>query len=108
VNSNPPGALVRVDGRDIGYTPASVDFTWYGTREIQLLKDGYETQTQHVQIKAPWYQWFPLDFVSDNLLGKHISDRRQVSFQMQPRQMNMSTDVVNRGRSMRSEALHGR
>ncbi|HQZ69135.1 MAG TPA: PEGA domain-containing protein, partial [Planctomycetaceae bacterium] len=42
INSNPSGALVKVDGRDIGYTPASFDFTWYGTREVQLLRDGYE------------------------------------------------------------------
>jgi PEGA domain len=108
VNSNPPGALVRVDGKDIGYTPASIDFTWYGTREVQLLKDGYETQTQMVDINPPWYQRFPLDFFSDNFLGKHITDRRQVSFQMQPRRMDVSSDVVDRGRSLRSESLHGR
>ena len=64
INSNPAGALVRIDGKDIGYTPASMDYTWYGTREVQLLKDGYETQTQLIDISAPWYQRFPLDFVA--------------------------------------------
>lgn len=108
VNSDPPGALVRVDGRDIGYTPTSLDFTWYGTREIQLLKDGFDTQTQMVEINPPWYQRFPLDFFSDNFLGTHISDRRQFFFRMQPRTSDMSSNVVNRGRSLRSEALHGR
>ncbi len=108
VHSNPPGALLRVDGSDVGYTPASVDFTWYGTREVQLLKDGYETQTQMVSISAPWYQRFPLDFFSDNLLGTHVSDHRQFSFQMQPRRTDVTTDVIQRGRSLRSEALHGR
>src|SRR4051812_10525790 len=34
VNSNPPGALVYVDNQQIGTTPCSVDFTYYGTREI--------------------------------------------------------------------------
>lgn len=108
VYSNPPGALVRVDGKDIGYTPASVDFTWYGTREIQLLKDGYETHTELVSIPAPWYQKFPLDFFSDNFLGTHASDHRQFSFQMQPKRTDISSDVIQRGRSLRSEALHGR
>ena len=107
VYSNPPGALVRVDGRDVGYTPASIDFTWYGTREVQLLKDGYETQTQMVSIPAPWYQRFPLDFVSDNFLGTHVSDHRQFSFQMQPKRADITSDVIQRGRSLRSEALHG-
>ncbi|MEJ7595900.1 MAG: PEGA domain-containing protein [Planctomycetaceae bacterium] len=70
INSYPSGALVKVDGKDIGYTPASFDYTWYGTREVQLLRDGYETHTELVEIPAPWYQKFPLDFVSDNFLGR--------------------------------------
>ncbi len=108
INSEPPGALVRIDGRDIGYTPASLDFTWYGTREVQLLKDGFETRTEFLDLRAPWYQKFPLDFFSDNLLGRHISDHRDFRFELQPKQSDVSTDVMQRGRSLRSEALHGR
>ena len=107
INSNPTGALVRLDGRDIGYTPASVDYTWYGTREVQLLKDGFETQTQLIDISAPWYQRFPLDFVSDNFLGTHIRDHRRFDLQMRPKQPDVSSDVIQRGRSLRSEAVHG-
>ena len=108
VNSYPQGALVKVDGRDIGYTPASFDFTWYGTREVQLLMDGYETHTEMVSINTPWYQKFPLDFVSDNFLGRHVTDHRQFSFQLQPKRVDMSSDVMKRAGSLRSEALHGR
>ncbi|MEZ6128535.1 MAG: PEGA domain-containing protein [Planctomycetaceae bacterium] len=107
INSNPPGALVRIDGQDIGFTPASVDYTWYGTREVQLLKDGYETQTQLINISPPWYQRFPLDFVSDNFLGTHIRDHRRFDLQMQPRLPDIGSDVIQRGRSLRSEAMHG-
>lgn len=107
INSNPAGALVRIDGQDIGYTPASIDYTWYGTREVQLLKDGYESQTQLVDISPPWYQRFPLDFISDNFLGTHVRDHRGYSFQMQPKQPDVSQDVIERGRSLRSEAMHG-
>ena len=107
VNSYPQGALVKVDGRDIGYTPASFDFTWYGTREVQLLMDGYETRTEHVDINAPWYQKFPLDFASDNFLGKHVTDHRQFTFQLEPKKIGQSSDVLQRAGSLRSEALHG-
>ena len=107
INSNPSGALVRIDGKDVGYTPASIDYTWYGTREIQLIKDGYETQTQRLNIKAPWYQHFPLDFLSDNFLGTHIRDHRRFDIPMRPRQPDVSQDVIERGRLLRSEAVHG-
>ena len=107
INSNPSGALVRIDGKDVGYTPASVDYTWYGTREVQLLKDGYETQTQLIDVSAPWYQKFPFDFVSDNLLGTHVRDHRRFDLQLQPKRTQPSDNVIERGRSLRSEAMHG-
>ncbi len=105
--SDPPGALVRVDGRVIGYTPASFDFTWYGEREIQVLKDGYETQTQLVKLSAPWYQWFPFEFLSDNFAGKHIEDRRQVMIRMPPRRQASPERVTQRADAMRLDATHG-
>ena len=107
INSNPSGALVRIDGKDVGYTPASIDYTWYGTREVQLLKDGYETQTQLINIAPPWYQRVPLDFLSDNFLGTHIRDQRRFDLQMQPKLPDVSSDVIQRGCALRSEAVHG-
>jgi len=107
INSYPQGALVKLDGKDIGYTPASFDFTWYGTREVQLLKDGFETHTEQIDVNAPWYQKFPLDFVSDNFLGHHVTDHRQFSFQLQPKRVDMSSDVIQRAGALRSEAMHG-
>lgn len=107
INSYPQGALVKVDGKDLGYTPASFDFTWYGTREVQLIMDGYETHTEMINVNSPWYQKFPFDFFSDNFSGRHITDHRQFSFQLRPRRADVSSDVLKRGNSLRSEALHG-
>jgi hypothetical protein len=102
IHSDPPGALAKVDGKVIGYTPASFDYIWYGEREVQVLKDGYETQTQLVKLGAPWYQRFPFEFLSDNFAGSHIEDRRQINIRMQPKRHDSSTDVLQRGRAMRS------
>ena len=107
IYSDPPGALAKVDGKVIGYTPASYDYTWYGEREVELLRDGYETQKQLIRFGAPWYQRFPLEFLSDNLAGTHLQDHRQVRIGMQPRRRDSSTDVLQRGRSLQSEANHG-
>src|SRR5690242_5982716 len=57
VNSNPPGALVYDDNQQIGTTPCSVDFTYYGTREIRLIKPGFETLTVNQPFPAPWYEY---------------------------------------------------
>src|SRR4249919_501083 len=82
VNSNPQGALVYVDNQQIGTTPCSVDFTYYGTREIRLIKPGFETLTVNQPIPAPWYQYTPIDFVSENLVTMKIRDNRTVNFNL--------------------------
>ena len=85
VRSNPPGAVVFVDNQQIGTTPCSVDFTYYGTREIRLVKPGYETLTVNQPIPTPWYQIPPIDFVSENVLPNKIEDHRTVAFNLNRR-----------------------
>ncbi|MCO6046844.1 PEGA domain-containing protein [Aeoliella sp. ICT_H6.2] len=107
VRSNPPGALVYVDNQMIGTTPCSVDFTYYGTREIRLIKSGYETLTVNQPIPAPWYQVPPLDFVSDNFALHKIRDDRTVSFNLQPQMMLPVEEVIRRGEELRSRTVTG-
>ena len=105
VRSEPPGALVEIDGEAVGFTPVSVDFTYYATREIRLSKGGYETLTVQQPIKPPWYQVPPLDFVSDNfLLGKHVTDRHEVSYTMQRQRIEPGSSLLDRAQNVRSRA----
>ncbi len=107
VQSNPPGAMVLMEGKEIGLTPTGVDFTYYGTRELTLIKDGYETKTQLVPVRAPWYQWPVIEFFSDNFLPGRVTDRRSVQFEMEPKRMVPNQELLNRGQSLRNEAQIG-
>lgn len=107
VRSNPPGALVFVDNQQIGTTPCSVDFTYYGTREIRLVKPGYETLTVNQPIPTPWYQIPPIDFVSDNLLLNKIEDHRTVAFNLEPQIIVPTEQLIERGNQLRQETLAG-
>ncbi|QDT41495.1 PEGA domain protein [Gimesia alba] len=107
IRSIPSGALVKVDGEEIGYTPASVDFTYYGTREITLTKDGYETQTVMQKVRTPWYQVMPLDLVSDNLLPFEVTNRHDFTYQLQPKVVVPTEELLNRGNLLRSETQIG-
>ncbi len=107
VQSSPPGAMVLLEGKEIGLTPTGVDFTYYGTRELTLIKDGYETKTQLVPIRAPWYQWPVIEFFSDNFLPGRVTDRRSVQFDMEPKRMVPNQELLNRGQSLRNEAQIG-
>jgi hypothetical protein len=105
VNSNPPGALVYVDNQQIGTTPCSVDFTYYGTREIRLIKPGFETLTVNQPIPTPWYEYIPLDFVSENLVGMKIRDNRTVTYNLSPQLIVPTPELINRADQLRQDAL---
>jgi hypothetical protein len=42
ISTTPEGALVWVNGREVGRTPLSVDFTHYGTYDLMIKKKGWE------------------------------------------------------------------
>lgn len=101
VRSNPPGALVYVDNNEIGMTPVSVDFTYYGARQIRLVKDGYETLKDQVRISPPWYQYVPIDFVVENLVPLEIDDHRHLTYQLEPQLVTPNDQLLNRAEELR-------
>jgi hypothetical protein len=106
VCSDPPGALVEIDGRRIGVTPVSMDFTYYGTRNITLSKPGFQTLSVEQPQKTPWYQIFPFEFFSDNFALTHITDRHVFNYRLvpsSPESENPGT-LIERGRNFRSQA----
>lgn len=105
--SDPPGALVMLEGRELGYTPVSVDFTYYGTREFTLVKDGYETLTVKQPVAKPWYQYAGVDFFADNLTPGHVTDRHQFRYALTPARIVPNDILRQRGEQLRSEARIG-
>lgn len=99
--------MVLVDGREIGYSPASVDFTYYGTREITLIKDGYETLTTLQSYEKPWYQYPGVEFFSDNFLPATVTNRHDLTYNMRPTTVQASGDIRDRADAFRSRAMIG-
>jgi hypothetical protein len=101
IRSNPPGALVYVDDYDIGVTPVSTSFIYYGTRKIRLVKDGYETLTVIQPIPPPWYEYVPFDFVSENFVPGQIRDQRVFDFQLKPQMIVPTDQLLGRAEQLR-------
>ena len=93
--------------KEAGFTPTAVDFTYYATREVRLVKPGFETQTFKVPLASPWYQLPPLDFFSDNLSPGSVSDRREMRFTLQPQVVVPQNELIDRANSLRNEARIG-
>ena len=94
-------ALVYVDDYEIGVTPVSTSFIYYGTRKIRLVKDGYETLTVMQSIPSPWYEYVPLDFVSENFVPGQIRDQRVLDFQLKPQMLVPTDQLLQRAEQLR-------
>ena len=104
IKSNPPGATVFLDGKEIGRTPFSTNFTHYGKREFRVVKQGYETKTELVSVSAPWYQWVGFDFASEVLLPGKLTDHKYYEFDLQPAKDVPGTEIVSRAEQLRQTA----
>lgn len=103
VNSDPPGALVLRNGKPIGAAPADDHFVYYGNYEFTLIKDGYETLKTKECIRPPWYQWFPLDFVSEVIVPFQLEDVHRFNYTMTPLQAVRPDEQMNRAQVLRQK-----
>ncbi len=81
IQTDPPGALVWLNGREIGRTPLERSFTWYGKYELEIRRQGRQTLKSTLPVKAPWWQWVPFDLFAE-LLPLH--DRQNFHFDLPP------------------------
>ena len=86
INTEPQGALVTLNDEQIGISPVTVPFNWYGDYWVRAGKDGYETLDTHRDLKRPWHDWFPLDFFTQILYPGRIVDHYEWTFDLTPRQ----------------------
>jgi hypothetical protein len=106
IETRPPGALVIVNDEEVGVSPVKFAFTWYGDYDVILRKPGYETLKTHYRVDAPWYQWPPLDVVSETLIPVMIRDEHTLPpFELQPTQTPTVEEVVQRATELRDQAL---
>ncbi len=103
IRSNPPGASVIVNGEEIGPTPVSRSYTYYGDREITLMLDGYETQTVIQPMKAPWWDNMITEFFSENLVPYQMRDEREYTYQMKPATVPKQEELVGRAQDLRTQ-----
>lgn len=104
IKSDPPGALVLMEGEEVGYTPVAIDFNHYGTREIKLIKDGYETVTAMQKVRSPWYQKVPLDLVADNFSPVRIKDNTEYTFTLNRQEIVSNDQLLQRANGLRSQS----
>jgi hypothetical protein len=103
VESQPAGALVYINGDEVGRTPLTHEFVYYGTMDVKLRKDGYETLEDRPRVWAPWWQIPPIDLVAEAF---PLTDKHMVSYELTPRQQGAPPEeLVRRGMELKTKLV---
>lgn len=101
VESDPPGALVYLNDQEVGRTPAETPFLWYGTYDLALRQEGYQTVKVKPRVWAPWWQIPPLDLLAE-LVPIPLEDRRRLAYTMKPLPEVSADRLIERAEQMRT------
>ncbi len=95
-----------LNDREIGRSPATVEFTWYGDYDVIYRLEGYETAKTNAVINPPLYQVFPFDFFAEVVWPGELHDYHDIPTQeLTPLQLPDRDELIERAREFRDRAL---
>ena len=103
IRTTPDNALVTLNDEEIGTSPVTVSFQWYADYRVRVTKAGYNTLETHRELKAPWYDHFPFDFVAQVLTPKRIVDEHEWSFDLTPAEPADRDAVIQQAQALQLE-----
>lgn len=103
INTTPQGALVVLNDEEIGISPVTVSFNWYGDYNVRIIKDEFETLKTHRKLKGPWYDKFPFDFFAQIVNPKRIVDSYEWTFELSEKQTPSKEDLVKAAEELRKQ-----
>ena len=83
ITTEPSGALLWLNDREVGRTPLEVDFDHYGTYDVRLERDGYEPMMTSGKARAPWWDTVGLDLIAEAVPGT-LTSRVEWHYVMKP------------------------
>jgi hypothetical protein len=102
INTEPQGALVMLNDEEIGESPVTVNFNWYGDYWVRIRKEGYETLNTHRDLKGPWYDQFPFDFFA-MLNPKRTVDSYEWTFELAPQKYPTREELIQDAEELKGQ-----
>ncbi|MCH7547088.1 MAG: PEGA domain-containing protein [Planctomycetes bacterium] len=99
--TEPPGALVWLNDREVGRTPIEVEFLYYGTYDVRIVKDGYEPLITSGRADAPLWDMVGIDLAAE-LLPLELHSRIEWIYQLEPAMFD-EPGLIQRARDLRAQ-----
>lgn len=106
VTTDPAGASVWLNDTELGRSPTDTSFTFFGTYDVRIAKEGYETLTTTREAVAPWYEYPFIDLLVIALPWT-VETKLDWHFTLEPRKTEINTpdeaNLLKRANELRHE-----
>ena len=102
INTQPQGAIVVLNDEEIGESPVTVSFNWYGDYCVRISKQGYETLNTHRKLKGPWYDAFPFDFGGGGFPERTV-DSYEWTFELAPQKQPTREELIEDAEELKKQ-----
>ena len=102
INTEPQDAMIVLNDEEIGTSPVTVSFEWYGDYNVRVSKEGFETLKTHRELKGPWYDGFPFDFFA-MLNPERKVDSYEWTFELAPQQEPDREELIQRAQGLKEQ-----
>ena len=103
INTEPQGAVVTLNDEEIGTSPVTVGFQWYGDYNVSIAKPGYETLKTNKELKAPLHDTFPLDFMTQCLNPQRIVDSYEWTFTLEEKKPVDKDQLIKEAQNLKDQ-----
>ena len=102
INTVPQGAIVMLNDEEIGTSPVTVSFEWYGDYNVAIRKEGFETLKTHRELVAPWYDDFPFDLFAQLLRPDKI-DSYHWTFELEEKRQIRREKLIRSAQELKTQ-----
>ena len=103
IRTEPADALVELNDEQIGISPVTVSFEWYGDYDVRISKEGFETLKTHRKLERPWYDVFPFDFFAQILNPERIVDSYEWTFELEPKKQVSREELIKSAQELKEQ-----
>ncbi len=103
INTEPQGALIILNDEEIGTSPVTVSFEWYGDYWVRIRKDGYESLNTHRELKGPWYDIFPFDFFAQIISPNRTVDSYEWTFPLKSKKQISPEELIQAAERLKKQ-----
>ena len=107
ITSEPSGAIVYLNNKEIGKTPISRNFVYSGVYDIKCYKEGYEMKETYYKAGRPWYLYPVIDFFAENFTPGELRDEQTCHITLEQKREIPRNELYENACKLRDEAHNG-